>query len=169
MSSKLQHEIQQSQPFRSIKEEAWLNLARSAAVLQHELEQALRPYGLSPTQYNVLRILRGARSRPSAEPSSDGKPEPPEAGLGQREIAERLVAQVPDVPRILERMERAGWITRTRGKADRRTTFAAISASGLGLLERLDCLVESWMKEKFAEVPCAELERFNELLTLARR
>ena len=166
MSSKLQEEIQQSRPFRSVKEEAWLNLARSAAVLQHQLEQALRPHGLSPTQYNVLRILRGARSAQTAESAADK--DTGNAGLGQKQISERLVAQVPDVPRILERMERAGWITRTRGTVDRRTTFAAISESGLCLLERLDALLDGWMKEKFAAVPCAELERFNELLTLAR-
>jgi DNA-binding MarR family transcriptional regulator len=160
MSASLLEEIKQGKPFRSAKEEAWLNLARSAAVLQHELEQTLRPYGISPTQYNVLRILRGARCSSLTEGG--------DTGLGQGEIRNRLVAQVPDVPRILERMERSGWITRARGVADRRTTFAAVTVAGMELLERMDCIIEAWLNGKFREIPCTELDRFNELLARAR-
>lgn len=161
MVSKLQEEIQQIAPFRSLKEEAFLNLSRSAAVLEHQLEQTLRPHGLSPTQYNVLRILRGAR-RQLAEGAED-------PGLGQKEIRDRLVAQVPDVPRILERMERAGWLTRTRGSSDRRTTLARITESGMTLLGGIDCKVEAWMNGKLGEIPENEIARFSELLTMARR
>src|ERR1700728_1030002 len=104
MKSNLQEEIKQSKPFASLQEELWLNLSRTAAMVGHVIEQRLRPHGLSPTQYNVLRILRGAG----------------EKGLCQYEIAERLVAQVPDVPRIIDRMEKAGWVHRVRGVEDRR-------------------------------------------------
>ncbi len=155
--SKLQEEIKQSIPFQSPKHELWLNMARTTAVLQHRLDQMLRPYGLSTTQYNVLRILRGAeRGQPGA-------------GLGQSEIRDRLVAPVPDVPRILERMERAGWISRCRGEADRRTAIAWISKCGLELLARMDCEMEKQVGDLFSQVPEEEMERFNELLMLARQ
>ena len=94
MGSKLQDEIKQVKPFADVRQETWLNLQRTAALLTHFFEQKLRPYGLSPTQYNVLRILRGAGGD----------------GLCQADIGDRLVAQVPDVPRILDRMEKAGWV-----------------------------------------------------------
>src|ERR1700735_1860063 len=104
MTANLQEEIKQTKPFGSLQEELWLNLSRTTAMVGHVIEQRLRSYGLSPTQYNVLRILRGAGTN----------------GLCQYEIAERLVAQVPDVPRIVERVEKAGWGQGVRGGSDRR-------------------------------------------------
>jgi DNA-binding MarR family transcriptional regulator len=152
----LQQEIKQSTPFETVKQELWLNMARTAAVLEHHFDQRLRPFGLSLTQYNVLRILRGAQRGASPE------------GLGQSEIRDRLVAPVPDVPRILERMEKAGWITRMRGETDRRTTIATISKLGLETLATTDPMVEEMVEGSFQEVPVGELERFSELLTMAR-
>ncbi len=102
--SQLTDEIKQTKPFTSRNEEVWVNLSRTTAIVGHEVEQRLRPYGLSPTQYNVLRILRGAGAD----------------GLVQHEVGSRLVAQVPDVPRILSRLEKAGLIRRVRGTEDRR-------------------------------------------------
>jgi DNA-binding MarR family transcriptional regulator len=122
-------------------------------MLSHDLEQQLRGYGLSPTQYNVLRILRGAAP----------------TGLCQFEIRDRLVAQVPDVPRILERMEKAGWIERTRGEADRRMVVASATETGLKLLAQLDGPMEAWMSGLFEGLAEAEIERLNELLVEARR
>ena len=153
---KLQEEIKQSTPFQSVKQEVWLNLARTAATLEYTMEQKMRPFGVSSTQYNVLRILRGAQRNN------------PGTGLEQYEIRNRMVAPVPDVPRILERMERAGWIERTRGTCDRRTTIATISVSGLELLGQMDGVVRDLVEGMFGSVPEGEMERFNELLMLAR-
>ncbi len=153
MSSTLQDEIKQGRPFASTKHELWLNLSRTTALLGHELEQKLRGYGLSPTQYNVLRILRGAIPN----------------GLCQYEIRDRLVAQVPDVPRILERMEKAGWILRTRGEQDRRMVVASVSEDGLKLLGELDGPMEGWMSGLFEGLTEGEVRRLNELLVEARR
>ena len=153
MSPTLQDEIKQARPFVSAKQELWLNLSRTTAILGHELEQKLRSYGLSPTQYNVLRILRGAAP----------------AGLCQYEIRDRLVAQVPDVPRILERMEKAGWIARTRGETDRRMVVASATEAGLGLLAELDGPMEQWMAGLFEGLTEGEIGRLNELLVEARR
>ena len=152
MNGTLLHEIKQGKPFTSLKEELWLNLSRTAATVSHELEQMLRPHGLSPTQYNVLRILRGA-----------GK------GLCQHEIRDRLVAQVPDVPRILDRMERAGWIERVRGEADRRMVIASATETGRRLVDSLDQPMQLWVDGLYAELTAGELERLNEGLVKARQ
>jgi MarR family 2-MHQ and catechol resistance regulon transcriptional repressor len=152
MSTTLADEIKQAKPFISVKEELWLNLSRTTGAIGHGIEQRLRPRGLSPTQYNVLRILRGAG----------------EAGLCQYEIRSRLVAQVPDVPRILERMEKAGWITRVRGETDRRMVIASATAEGLRLVEELDRPMVEWMESLFSELEEPEMEVLNEMLVRAR-
>jgi DNA-binding MarR family transcriptional regulator len=151
--SELLAEIKQTKPFQSLRDELWLNLSRTAAVIGHEVEQKLRPHGLSPTQYNVLRILRGAG----------------DTGLMQFEIGERLVAQVPDVPRILARMEKAGWILRMRGTVDRRVVRATLTAAGLRLVNELDAMMQEAEEGLFTAMSEAEMRQACELLVLARR
>jgi MarR family transcriptional regulator, 2-MHQ and catechol-resistance regulon repressor len=153
MGSTLQNEIRQSVPFKSLREELWLNLSRTAAEIGHVIEQSLRPYGLSPTQYNVLRILRGAG---------------PE-GLCQYEIKDRLVAQVPDVPRILERMEKAGWVQRVRAEVDKRMVMATLSEQGRKLVDDLDAPLPGMMDGLFRGLNEEEQARLNELLVVARK
>ncbi len=152
MSSVLQQEIKQSKPFPSLQAEVWLNLSKTSATLMHSLEHGLRPFGLSLTQYNVLRILRGAGCE----------------GLCQYEIRERLVAQVPDVPRILERMQKAGWIERRRNAADRRMVMTALTEKGLCLVDRLDAPLAEQMTGMFPHLSQEQLANLNELLVLAR-
>jgi DNA-binding MarR family transcriptional regulator len=151
--SNLQAEIRQAKPFASTQEELWLNLSRTAAVVSHEVEQRLRPYGLSPTQYNVLRILRDAG----------------EAGLVQYEVGEQLVAQVPDVPRILARMEKAGWIARVRGTADRRIVRASLTDEGRKLVNDLDATMRGVEGGLFSGMNEADMRKACDLLVLARR
>jgi DNA-binding MarR family transcriptional regulator len=122
MANGLRDELKQGRPFRSLEEEALLSIVRTAAVFEHDLAQALRPYGITPTQYNVLRILRGAGDE----------------GLCRNEVGERLVRRVPDVTRLLDRMEEMGLITRARQGADRRYVTTRIAAAGLALVERID-------------------------------
>jgi DNA-binding MarR family transcriptional regulator len=153
MLSPLLGEIKQSKPFLNLREELWLNLSRTAAAVGHGLEQQLRPYGLSTTQYNVLRILRGSGAE----------------GLCQHEIGERLVAQVPDVPRILDRMERAGWIARERGTTDRRMVIASLTGEGARLVEELDEPIVHMMNNMFQSLTDDEMMQVNVLLTAARR
>ena len=153
MTTQLQHDIKQQAPFAVVQEELWLNLSRTAATVGHGLEQSLRPFGLSLTQYNVLRILRGA-----------GEP-----GLCQYEIRDRLVAQVPDVPRILDRMEKAGWVERRRGASDRRMVMTALTASGTKLVNDLDEPLVRVMGDMFPSLNSAEIETLNTLLVEARK
>jgi len=121
MTNDLQTELKQTRPFPRRTTEAMLSILRTAAVLDHQFEAALRPHGLTSTQYNVLRILRGAGSE----------------GLCGREVAERMVARVPDVPRLLERLEGMGLIARERDPADRRHVTARITRKGLDLLDKV--------------------------------
>lgn len=151
MVSGLKDEIKQSKPFSSIKEELWLSLSRTAATVSHDLEAKLRPRGLSLTQYNVLRILRGAPQ-----------------GLCQYEIRERLVAQVPDVPRILDRMEKGGVIQRVRGEADRRRVIASLTEMGHRLVDELDTPMEEWVAGLFDQLEETEMRVLVDGLARAR-
>lgn len=119
MPSRLQAEIKQTRPFPRRTTEALLSILRTAAVLDHHLGEALKPFGITPTQHNVLRILRGAGA----------------TGLCGREIGERMVARVPDVSRLLDRLEAMQLISRQRDPADRRHVTARITRKGLDLLE----------------------------------
>jgi DNA-binding MarR family transcriptional regulator len=130
----LQTEIKQTKPFASPIDEALLSVLRTAAVLEHHLSEALKPYGLTHTQYNVLRILRGA-----------GK-----TGLCGRDVAERLVSKVPDISRLLDRMEEVHLIDRERDPGDRRHVTARISAKGLRMLERATPELETVERARFA-------------------
>ena len=93
MTTKLQHELKKKRPFESLQEEAALNIVRTSDQLQIRFARLLREYGLtSPTQYNILRILRG-----------EGKP------LPILEIASRTVTVVPGITGLIDRLERAGF------------------------------------------------------------
>ena len=124
MSGTLQAEIKQSRPF-AVEEEAILGISRTAALLDHKLAESLRPYGVTPTQYNALRILRGAGN----------------AGLCRNEVRDRLVARVPDATRLLDRLEEMRLIARSREGEDRRYVTNRITQAGLGLLRETDPVV----------------------------
>ncbi len=91
MANDLQSELRQSKPFPSLEEEAFLNIERTETLLADAFEQVLKPYGITGTQYNVLRILRGAGSK----------------GLCRNEVRDRLVSRMPDVTRLFNRMDHA--------------------------------------------------------------
>ena len=118
----LRDELKMTKPFKSVEEEAILSIARTAAVIEHAGAEGLKPFSLTITQYNVLRILRGAGQE----------------GLCRNEVGERLVTRVPDVTRLLDRMEAAGLIVRHRGADDRRYVATRITEKGLKLLEKID-------------------------------
>lgn len=121
MTGLLAKEIKQRVPFSSLEIEAFLNIQRTADRLRRHLVDTLRPHGLSPAGYNVLRILRGA--------GPDGLP--------CHEVSERLVAHDPDVTRLADRLAQAGLLERARRPGDRRVVVLAITAAGLDLLAGL--------------------------------
>ena len=152
MTPRLQDEIKQTKPFASLEQEALLNIERTSALLSHQLEQALKPYGITPTQYNVLRILRGAGER----------------GLCRSEVRERLIAQVPDVTRLLDRLEEMKLIERERDSVDRRLVNTRITEQGLDLLRRLDQPVLDFHKTQLGHLGKDKLRTLIDLLTSAR-
>jgi DNA-binding MarR family transcriptional regulator len=152
MPSQLQAEIKQGKPFPSPSAEAFLSVLRTAAMLEHHLSEVLKPYGVTHTQYNVLRILRGAGS----------------GGLCGREVAERLVSRVPDISRLLDRMEAMHLVERERDPADRRNVTARISAKGLNVLKRATPELEVVERTRFAGLEPERVKLLIEALAQIR-
>lgn len=124
--SQLQAELLQQRPFRSPAQEGVLSLLRTASVIRRVHSRALEPYGLSLAQYNVLRILRGA-----------GAP-----GLPTLTIRDRLIEEAPGITRLVDKLDAAGLVSRTRVGTDRRQVVCRITEKGMALLARLDPVVD---------------------------
>jgi MarR family transcriptional regulator, organic hydroperoxide resistance regulator len=122
---KLAAEIKQTKPM-SLEAEAALNIQRTADYLDAVLAGVLKPFDLSGSQYNALRILRGA-----------GKD-----GLACREIGDRMVSRDPDITRLLDRLEKRGLAERSRESRDRRVVRVRITAAGLNILKQLERPIE---------------------------
>ena len=120
--SRLQRELQQNRPFRSSAHEAVLALFRTTDVLRRFFAERLQAYDVTLQQYNVLRILRGA--------GADGLP--------TLAIGERMVEQTPGITRLLDRLERRGWIVRVRSERDRRQVIGQLTRAGERLLAAMD-------------------------------
>jgi DNA-binding MarR family transcriptional regulator len=148
---RLQQEIKKRHPFPSAEEEVMLNLIRTSDRFQTSIGRLFRKYGLTPSQYNVLRILRG-----------EGKP------LPCLEIADRLIAEVPGITGLLDRLEAGGLIVRERSREDRRVVFAAITPKGTDLVGQLDEPLEQQQKRLLGHLSRAELGELNRLLEKAR-
>lgn len=149
----LQKEIKRSRPFEVPEEEAFLNLVRTCQQLASESEQLLKEHGISEAQYNVLRILRGA-----------GK-----AGLPSLEIGRRMVTRVPDVTRLIDRLEAAGFAERRRCEADRRVTYVIVTPAGEKVVGALDKPMVDLHKRQLGHLTRTELAEFNRLLVKVRR
>ncbi len=152
MAGKLKREIKQKKPFSSLQEEVVLGMLRTADRLTVPLSEVLRQDNLSLSQYNVLRILRGAG----------------EEGLPCGEIAERMIRRDPDLTRLLDRLESRGLVTRSRGTADRRVVQTKVTQEGLRLLEALDHSVAETVRQTLAHVPKQRLRTLCRLLEEAR-
>jgi DNA-binding MarR family transcriptional regulator len=127
-------------------------LLQTADALSQEAEQFLKTAGLTGTQYNVLRILRG------------GEPE----GLPCRGISDRMISHDPDMTRLLDRMEKRGLITRERQTDDRRVVKTRITPQALSLLKTLDQPIHELHKRQFRHMPAARLKILNRLLEEVR-
>lgn len=148
----LQAELKQKIPFTSREQEAYLSLLRTADALQTQVEARLKDFGLTGTQYNALRILRGAG---------------PE-GLPCREIGDRMITHDPDITRLLNRLEVRGLVERTRARHDRRVIYGKITAAGLKLLREMDAPIEKYGREMLRHVGQQKLKELIELLELVR-
>src|SRR3954453_11999632 len=151
-SSLLQREIRQGKPFRSRGQEVVVALLRTADLVRRAVSQAVEPHDITPQQYNVLRILRGAG----------------EQGLPTLEIAERMIEQAPGVTRLLDRLEVKGLVRRQRCAQDRRQVLCWLTPGGLELVERLDEPVDSADAEAVAMLTPEEQEKLLRMLDAVR-
>lgn len=152
MVSRLQKELKQNKPFRSIEEEVILNVARTAEYLAASINIILKTADLTGTQYNVLRILRGAGSE----------------GLSCSEIGERMVTKESDVTRLLDRVEARGFISRERPANNRRIVVARITDEGLRVLAELDEPVDEVNGNLVGHLGREKQKTLNELLEAIR-
>ena len=120
-ASLLQTELKKRMPFESPAQEAWLNLVRTTSQLQIHFERLIASFGLTSSQYNILRILRG-----------EGQP------LPILEIAHRMIVVVPGITGLIDRLEKAGFVVRKRCTQDRRVIYIAITDSAQNVLARVD-------------------------------
>jgi DNA-binding MarR family transcriptional regulator len=134
------------------EQNAFLSVLRTSAVLEHSAAEGLKPHGLTLTQYNVLRILRGAGPD----------------GLCRNEVGARMIKPVPDVTRLLDRLEAAGFVVRARSDADRRYVTARITEEGLALLSQLDASILRMHEEQLGHMSRADLDRLIDLLEEVR-
>ena len=135
----------------SLEEATYLELLRTSDLLTRALAPVLKAEDLSSTQYNVLRILRGA-----------GGP------LPCSEIANRMITRDPDITRLLDRLDARGFVSRIRDTEDRRTVLARITPQGLRMLTRLDEPIQEAHRRCLGHLGRERLAELGELLRLAR-
>ena len=152
MPGKLQKEIAKTGPFAALEEEASLNILRTADRLAGCFEHILKPKGLTPTQYNVLRILRGVSPQ----------------GIACQEIAQRMITRDADLTRLLDRLESRQLVGRQRQASDRRVVHISITQTGLVLLGDLDAAVVEMNRKLLGHLSPEKLHNLIELLELAR-
>jgi DNA-binding MarR family transcriptional regulator len=148
----LRVEIIQEPPFSSVEEEALLNLMRTSDCLHRAFHRKTRDWGITSTQYNVLRILRGAQ---------------PE-GLTCSAIGTRMITAEPDITRLLSRLKALKYVRQQRDRRDRRVVWTQISESGLELLEEMNPVIERVPGELLGHLDKGALADLIRLLELAR-
>jgi DNA-binding MarR family transcriptional regulator len=133
--------------FKSAVTEAWVALVVAADHLTQQTDEVCARHGITGDQFNVLRILRGARP----------------TGLARGDIGRRLLRRAPDVTRMLDRLERRGLVERARSPDDARLSVARVTSAGLALLGRLDPEIESVMQAAMAPLGEAQLRQLVRL------
>jgi DNA-binding MarR family transcriptional regulator len=151
--SALQNELLQRTPFRAPAEEASLSVVRTASLMRRAMTKAVSPFGITQPQYNVLRILRGAGA----------------GGLPTLAVRDRLVDEAPGITRLVNKLERAGFLTRERSTPDRRQVICYITKGGLALLKKVDPLIEAAADSGPSGLTTREQRSLIQLLDKVRR
>jgi len=152
MGRRIREELKQSRPFASLEEEVVVEIQRTAQNVMRWLVEELKPIGLTPSQYNVLRILRGS------------SPEP----LSATEICSRMVTYDPDLTRLMDRLEAAGLVRKQRGTRDRRVVDVHITPLGRETVERAITAARARIAAELAGMGKARLEQLADLLERVR-
>ncbi len=151
-SNRLQQELKKKKPFDSPEQEANLNILRTNDRFENRLGRLFREYGLTASQYNVLRILRG-----------EGGP------LASLEIAERMVQVVPAITGLIDRLEKQALAIRKRCSKDRRVVYVEITDKALDLLLQMDDPLAELHRELIGHLTRKELKELSRLLEKARQ
>ena len=152
MAGGIQAEIKQRKPFAGLEQEVYRALLRTADALSRPAEALFKEHGISPTQYNALRILRGAGKQ----------------GLACSEVGERMITRDPDLTRLLDRLERRKLVERRRDRQDRRVILTRITPQGLEILKSLDRPIEDLHRRLLSHMGQARLRSLLQLLEKAR-
>jgi MarR family transcriptional regulator, 2-MHQ and catechol-resistance regulon repressor len=152
MAGRLQKEIKKRRPFELLEEEAILNLMRTSDRVQIQHSRLFREHGLTPSQYNILRILRG-----------EGAP------LPCLEIADRMIAVVPAITGLIDRLEALGLVSRERSETDRRVVYVTITEKALRLLAKLDEPITALNTRLLSHMSQSELKELIRLLEKTRQ
>src|SRR2546425_6486729 len=152
MTTKLQQELKKKRPFESPGQEASLNIVRTSDQLQIRCARLLRGHDLTPSQYNVLRILRG-----------EGKP------LPILDIASRTITVVPGITGLIDRLEQAGFVKRVRCEKDRRVIHVALTDVGINILATLDEPLLALHRKLLGHLSPAELNDLIRVLAKVRQ
>lgn len=150
-SSRLQQEIGKKQPFASLEQESLLNILRTSDRFQNRSGRLFRQYGLTASQYNVLRILRG-----------EGKPMP------SLDVAARMLQVVPAITGLIDRLEKQDLVRRKRCADDRRVVYVEITKKALALLKKLDQPLADLYQQLLGHMTHDELRELSRLLEKAR-
>lgn len=152
-TSTLQHELGKKKPFKCPEQEAALNLLRTTDFLCRAGNALFTEHGISGPQYNVLRILRGHR----------------QTGLCGQHIVAQMVTQMPDITRLVDRLEAGGLVRRERTEEDRRLILVHITPAGLNLLASLDEPILCLHRNQMKHLSRAEIAELNRLLVKLRQ
>jgi DNA-binding MarR family transcriptional regulator len=152
VARKLQSVTQARERAGQLEEQAFVEVLRTADALTRKAGAVLKPSGLSATQYNVLRILRGAGAE----------------GLACSKVGCRMISRDPDITRLLDRLESRGLISRARGEKDRRVVKTFITEEGLRILAELDGPVQELHRRQLHHMSREKLRQLMRLLEVAR-
>ena len=150
--SQLQRELKKKHPFESDEQEAVINILRTGDQFQNRLGRLFREYGLTSSQYNILRILRGA-----------GGP------LPSLEIAGRMIQVVPAITGLIDRLEKQELVQRCRCTEDRRVVYVNITEKALSLLGQIDEPLGELHRQLIGQLKTSELKQLSRLLEKARQ
>ncbi len=150
-SPRLQRELKKKRPFEMPEQEAILNIVRTSDQFHNRFGKVFREFGLTSSQYNVLRILRG-----------EGQP------LPCLEIADRMIQVVPAITGLIDRLEQQALVERQRCTEDRRVVFITLTAKAKSLLEKLDEPVNEMHRKLIGHLTRSELTELSRLLEKAR-
>jgi len=143
--------------FTSEQQKAMLNVLFTANWLRSHQVIRLKPYGISPQQYNILRILRGALNPAHASEAEGGR-------MKAQSIKERMIDRAPNATRLTDKLIAKGLVKRERCDDDRRVIYVRITPKGLELLARVDAQSQGGFDSLLEGLKEGEAKAINRIL-----